>query len=198
MKNSDYKDDVPVGFRCAPSWFDNEANLNSLGRIVQHYIKKYRPDARRELESFRRAKSLREAIQHAGMAINFDSDKFPHQWRLSDSALQKATTELTKVIHKIKVCRKFQDLIGLVQSTAGAVKGIGELYVYDTSLRIGAHLGVYPDEVYLHRGTRVGATALRLIVDRPSIPVNEFPRELRQLEPHEIEGVLCIYKARFS
>ncbi len=58
-------------FRCAPSSLDDEANLTSLARIVQHYIRKHRPCARKELDSFRDAKSLREVVQHAGMAIDF-------------------------------------------------------------------------------------------------------------------------------
>lgn len=189
-----------VGFRCAPSSFDDEANLTSLARIVHPYIRKYRPDARKELGSFRDAKSLREAVAHAGMAMNFDAEphRFPHQWRIRNTALLKGTDELTGAITRIRACKNFRELINIVDSIADTVGGIGELYVYDTALRIGAHLRIFPKEVYLHRGTRDGARALGRNVDRSSIPVHQFPREFRQLEPHEIEDVLCIYKKRFS
>ena len=40
------------------------------------------------------------------------------------------------------------------------VKGFGELSIYDTAVRIGAHLRIEPDKVYLHAGAREGIKAL--------------------------------------
>lgn len=186
-----------VGFRCAPSALEGEYGLTSLGRIVRHYIKKYRPDAEKELDSFRQASSLTDAIQKAGMAINSQGKRFPHQWRLKQESLQRATAKLLGAIQEIQSCGSFDDLIQIVESTAGTVKGIGELYVYDTALRIGAYLGIYPNEVYLHAGTRNGARALGLNIDRRSIPISDLPREFRHLPAREVEDILCIYKERF-
>jgi hypothetical protein len=73
------------------------------------------------------------------------------------------------------------------------VPGIGELYIYDTSLRIGAKLNLYPKKVYLHAGTRRGARALGLKADT-SLNVPDLPSEFRCLLPYEIEDVLCIFK----
>jgi hypothetical protein len=53
----------------------------------------------------------------------------------------------------------FGDLFHLVGAALDSIHGLGELYVYDTSLRIGAKLNLFPDRVYLHAGTRLGAGA---------------------------------------
>lgn len=134
------------------------------------------------------------------MAINADDKdkRFPHQWRLTQDSLQNATDKLFDAIRRIQSCRSFDKLIEIVESTAGTVDGIGELYVYDTALRIGAHLRICPNEVFLHRGTRDGARALGLNVRRRSIPLAELPREFRKLPAREVEHILCIYKKRFK
>jgi hypothetical protein len=74
------------------------------------------------------------------------------------------------------------------------LSGIGEPYAYDTSLRIGAKLNRFPTKVYLHAGARVGPKALGLDTTVATVKVSAFPRELRILEPHEPEDVLCIFK----
>jgi hypothetical protein len=187
-----------IGFRCAPSALKQEPTLTTLARIVRHYRDTYRPDAEQELGDFRNARSLADALNRAGMAINSQGDKFPHQWRIKLDALPQATQALIAATHRIRACDTFDSLIHIVSSTAGQVTGIGELYVYDTSFRIGSYLGLYPGTVYLHAGTRAGARFLNLGVRRPSIPMNEFPPELRRLRAWEIEDILCIYKNKFK
>jgi hypothetical protein len=77
------------------------------------------------------------------------------------------------------------------------VSGLGELWAYDTALRLGAHLGHLPARVYLHRGTRKGAENLGLNVTGETIEVKDLPDALRSLPPHESEDILCIYKDGF-
>jgi hypothetical protein len=75
---------------------------------------------------------------------------------------------------------------------------LGELYVYDTSLRIGAYMGIWPQKVYLHAGTRKGAKALGFPSTARSIDPLAMPIEMSQLEPREMEDFLCIYKAHLA
>ncbi|MBI4192845.1 MAG: hypothetical protein HY525_20220 [Betaproteobacteria bacterium] len=75
-----------------------------------------------------------------------------------------------------------------------SVRGIGELYVYDTALRLGAHLRLLPRQVYLHAGTRRGARALGLDHRAKSLAPTKLPAALRCLRPYEMEDVLCIYE----
>jgi hypothetical protein len=94
----------------------------------------------------------------------------------------------------LQSARSFAELIARVDTTVRPVRGIGELYVYDTALRLGAHLRLLPDDVYLHAGTRRGAKALGLDHRSDSIPPSQLPAALHRLRPHEVEDVLCIYK----
>jgi hypothetical protein len=88
----------------------------------------------------------------------------------------------------------FEQLHELVHRTVEPISGLGELYVYDTALRIGAKLGLSPKVVYLHAGTRKGAKNLGFKPSRDTISIAALPRALRTLEPREIEDLLCIYK----
>ena len=63
--------------------------------------------------------------------------------------------------------------------------------------RIGAKLNLFPEKVYLHAGTRLGARSLGL-PNVPRLSVSEFPKEFRALKPHEIEDALCIFKDEFA
>jgi hypothetical protein len=112
--------------------------------------------------------------------------------------LQKVLLKNVKVIEKAKT---FDNLFNLIERLVLDINGIGELYVYDTSLRIGAKLGLLPTKVYLHRGTRKGAKNLNLSIgikgNTKSIEVLSLPPEFQLIEPHEIEDVLCIFKDDF-
>jgi hypothetical protein len=74
------------------------------------------------------------------------------------------------------------------------ITGIGELYICDTSLRIGAKLNLFPTAVYLHPGTRAGARALGLDDRAKMLKVSALPKPFRTLAPHELEDILCIFK----
>jgi hypothetical protein len=50
-------------------------------------------------------------------------------------------------------------------------------------------LNLFPDKVYLHAGTRLGARALGLRT-AATLKMSELPKEFRALKPHEIEDVL--------
>jgi hypothetical protein len=99
-------------------------------------------------------------------------------------------------LHQAKLGRaqSFAELIVCIDAAVRSLRGIGELYVYDTALRLGAHLGLLPHKVYLHAGTRRGARALGLDHRAESVSLADLPAPLRGLRPHEIEDVLCIYK----
>jgi hypothetical protein len=98
----------------------------------------------------------------------------------------------------VEACCDFDALHALVLRLIDPIPRIAELTVYDTSLRIGAKLGLYPRTVYLHRGSRDGARALGLDRHAPFLRVEELPQPFRRLEPFEVEDCLCIYKKFFS
>jgi hypothetical protein len=62
-----------------------------------------------------------------------------------------------------------RELHALIKRTIHSIGGLRELYTYDMALRIGAFLGLAPEFVYLHRGTRAGARALGLNAKLPGV-----------------------------
>lgn len=170
----------------------------NLRAIVNAYIGRIRPRAHDELEWFRSQPSLKTAIDYAGLAISRHGKRYRHQTRIRRLSLRRAHSALSENARRLVRSGSFEHLFSLIESLMEPIKGVGELYVYDTALRIGAKLHLAPTSVYLHAGTRVGARALGFDGKRRTISMSEVPRELRRLRPHEIEDVLCIFKDRFA
>jgi len=171
--------------------------MSAFEMIVQHYKSEYRSGKAAELEVFRKHLSLQQAISLAGQATD-GTHRFSHQFRLTKAALNSATAALLASVPAIQQCGDFEELIALIDDVVGGIPGIGELYVYDTALRVGANVRIEPRRVYLHRGTRTGARALGLDGTRKSISPSHLPPALRELRPHEIEDLLCIYKGNLK
>lgn len=145
------------------------------------------------MDWFRQQPTLEFAIEQAALATNSKDKRYSHQCRLKKTVLEEARRVLLMNSKTIAQSKSFDDLFSLVETKVGGITGIGELYIYDTSLRIGAKLGLLPTKVYLHAGTRKGAQALGFKGRVRTVEVSELPSELRQLEPYEIEDVLCIF-----
>ena len=171
------------------------AKFDSLEAIVAHYLANYRDNADRELHFYRRQRTIETALEHAALAQLPSGKRAHHQRRLSRSTLKAAWNALKKC--DLRRCRDFHDVLCLVDNTVRPIKGIGELYIYDTSLRIGAFLRLSPDRVYLHAGTRIGARALGL-TSGDYILCSDLPNAFTVLKPHQIEDCLCIYKREIA
>ncbi len=138
--------------------------------------------------------SLSDGIINAAMGKDERGKRHPHQRRLKKMGLLTARRHLLGLEVQIGQCTSFAELLDLVEATTDLIHGLGELYAYDTALRIGAYLGLVPENVYLHAGTRAGARALGFDTKRRSIRLHSLPQPFHSLEPHEAEDVLCIYK----
>jgi hypothetical protein len=165
-----------------------------LEAIVRTYIRKIRPRAQAEIDWFAQQPSLDAVIEKAALAINRKGKRYSHQRRLKKAALKQALRALLDESGAIEQTHNFDDLFKLIGAAVKPIPGIGELYVYDTSLRIGAKLNLFPTMVYLHAGTRRGARALGLNDSEATLKVSALPKEFRILEPHELEDLLCIFK----
>jgi hypothetical protein len=175
-----------------------EPTTSRWAEILHHYDGIHRHRAEDELHWFIQARSLAEVISRAALAIDSRGKRFAHQRRIPSSALREARAALLREQSKIQACRDFDELLTTITHTLDDVFGLCELFCYDTAFRIGGYLRLYPEKVYLHSGTREGARALGLRVGlRKAIDVAELPDELGGLPPHEIEDILCIYKADF-
>ncbi|MBU0507503.1 hypothetical protein KKH27_01520 [bacterium] len=143
--------------------------------------------------------TLEEVIQKAALALTATGSVSSHQrqWVRPES-MQQAVPILLAAIESIRACKDFDSLLLLTTRKLAGIDGLGDLYYYDTSRRIGAFLGLFPLRVYLHRGTKEGAKALGLDHTRPYINMVSVPPELRCLEPKHVEDFLCRYKDRLK
>jgi hypothetical protein len=163
--------------------------------MADHYIRKHRPRTLQEFRSFQNDPSLRNCIRRAARALDEDGDKHPHQWRVPPAALNDLANSLTRKESAIMRCKSFKELLAIVEAASKHIWRNAELTVYDTAWRIAGRLGLEPEAVYLHAGTRVGARALG-ITGRGPISVKHFPNGVWKLKPRELEDCLCMYKDR--
>jgi hypothetical protein len=175
---------------CHPS----KGSLQSLEEVVQDYIDRRRPSAEEELKYFRDQPNLPAAIRVAALAINKGGERHSHQRRIPGDMLKHFRRGLSAKRKVLPNCKTFPELMKISEKVAGGIWRKPGLTVYDTTHRIGVYLGLEPDRVYLHTGTRDGARAMGLKSSVSYIFPNEFPKAFRRLKPYEIENCLCIYK----
>lgn len=167
----------------------------TLERIVADYIDHKRPRLAAFLRWYSRM-TLGEAIGNAAYARTPRGGKHSHQWRLPRRASEKAHAALERA--DLGRCRTLAELHAAIERAIGGIDKIGVLMIYDTALRLGAFLGLEPDLVSLHAGTREGAAALGIDRSRKTVRPDELPAPFRALRAHEIEDCLCIYKERIA
>lgn len=166
----------------------------SFEAIVKHYEKHFRPKAEVELSWFRDQVTLRQAIMVAARAEDHRGKRYSHQTRIRRAAIKNAERMLLVAQEEIEGSKSFDELFQLIRRTLNPIANIGELYVYDTALRIGAYLDRLPTVVYLHAGARDGAGAFGIKKGTKKLFRADLPPVFSALAPHEVEDVLCIYK----
>lgn len=175
---------------CGPPRISETGRPQSYAAVVRAYIRDYRDEARRERRYYAVQRSLVEAVQIAALSKLPSGKRHPHQRRIPRTVLQRAADALAT--ENVAAVATFDELHETVRATIGHFHGIGELTVYDVANRVGAYLGLEPNLVYLHAGTRKGAYALG--VRGATVRKGELPKEFSRLCPSEIEDCLCIYK----
>ncbi|WGV25608.1 hypothetical protein [Halotia branconii] len=146
----------------------------TIKSFVHIYIRKIRPEAQAELDWFRQQPTLASTIEYAALAVDSRGKRCSHQRRLKKSTLEQAKQDLLANLKSIQMCKNFNDLFLLIDTLLQPISGAGELYIYDTSLRIGVKLNLLPMVVYLHRGTRVGAEALGVCSKFKTVEVSKL------------------------
>lgn len=167
-----------------------------LANLVRDYEAEHAPRLAAYLDYFAGLKSLEDAIRYA--CHGKEGKMHVHQFRVGAATLEEARKVLQRHVPKIAGCKHFDELLGLVKDQTRQIDRFGELAVYDTSLRLGAHLGLWPAFVYLHAGTRQGCKALGISAKSGTIEMEEVPSPVRVLKPYQVEDFLCIFKDRFS
>lgn len=167
----------------------------TLEMYVKEYIKNNKKSLNNYLEKYSSLNNIEEAIKYGATARLSNENKHSHQRRLKVEILEQVRDKLLEEVEKIKKCTSFEELIEIVEECKES--GFGELAIYDTALRIGSNINIYPEKVYLHAGTKKGAKELGLKISNKVIEFSDLPEELKGLKPYEVEDFLCIYKDKF-
>jgi len=145
---------------------------------------------------FRNMDNIESVIEHAAMSIDENGKKYRHQRRIKHEVLLNVKQQLFKQKLLIMNSKTFDEIYNIIESCR--VKGFGALSIYDTTFRIGSFLGIEPDKIYLHAGTKKGVKNLGVnIRGKKFITKNELPSVFCKMKPMELEDLLCIYKNKF-
>lgn len=165
---------------------DRRVTEARLLAIVDSYVSQYRERASQALQYYVQLTSLSDVIEKAvGQR---------HKEIISEKSLMQANSRLQQKAQEMSRCCSFADLYQLVGREIRTIRGIGDLVVYDIAHRIGAKLGLAPEMVYLHFGSKEVVSYLGLEIQNGTLPVTSFPKAFHRLNPDEIEDCLCIFK----
>lgn len=170
----------------------SSGTFTSYEDVVEDYLRQYQKQAQEESDFYRNLPTLDRAIDNAAEAKLTNGNRHPHQYRIKTMAIAEAGQKLQSL--PLADLDSFKALHDLLNETIGQITGIGPLMVYDTALRLGFKLGLEPEDVYLHAGTKVGATAIGIDADKTVVSKEELPKAFHILKASEIEDCLCIYK----
>ncbi len=150
------------------------------------------------IEHCLRQKDLTNAISVSAKAIDEKNKIHDHQRRVGRTRFENFATLLVDEEPAIRQAETFEELFEIINSVNSPK--IGELAKYDTATRLGAYKGLFPTKIYLHSGTRVGATRLLGNLGKKRyLTMQDLPAEMQAwgLSASEIEDILCIFKKDF-
>jgi hypothetical protein len=139
--------------------------------------------------------TLEEAIKVAVMSKDKNNIKHSHQWRIYNYVYDEFVKNLLNVKNKINNSKDFDELFNIIDFYK--TSGVGELFCYDTALRIGHYLNKLPEKIYIHAGTRKG---LKLLLDRIIFERTIYKHDLPEpfcsceLTPAQLEDFFCVKK----
>jgi len=189
----------------------------TLAALVRDFRWRF-PDERRDMTIPYTASSgdFVEAAQRAAYARNAQGKQHNHQSRIPQARLEKfarvivsCKLRITQELNKTAKPYKFDKLYDIL--FLERPEGIGPVCVYDTSVRLGAFLGVEPCSLYLHAGVRLGLRALyevvwadmpklstRIVRSADRIPLGQLPLAFSGMKANDVEDFLCTYREAFA
>lgn len=173
------------------------AGSESLSNLVREYKNCCKEQHEADIKLFIDSNSIERTLQLAATARDCFGRKHPHQRRIANALLERSARVLSTHLPALVQCSSFDEIHSLIKELTRGIKGLGELYVYDTALRISLSRDLQPTSVYLHRGTRDGAVKLGLNSRKATLDICELPKEMSELSPLDVEDFLCIYKNKF-
>jgi len=138
-----------------------------------------------------------DALVMAVRSIRPNGKMHNHQAKVSRS-LPDLEERLVMSLNSLVKAERFGQLYAMIELRSG--HGIGPMTIYDVAVRFGAWLGVRPDAIYIHAGTKAGLKALGLSTKGSfmTYPMELLPAILRNKDPDEVEDFLCTYRLAFE
>lgn len=164
----------------------------NLEKYVDDYLHEW-ADKLEHMKSFFEEKELIPILFNASTGILDDNKMNQHQWRVGKLRAQQGVEILKLEERAILSSKSFEDIFNITEKVRKEITGLGDLWSYDTALRIGFNLGIYPTRVYVQCGVKNGLKLVLGSIPRGrSLPINIFGPDLRVLKPYQIENFLCI------
>ncbi len=177
-----------------PSLIPSLRTKSSHADVVCHYIHHRRHVLHEELGWFSDQPNFSEALAEAVNARDQWGKRLSHQRRLLKHVLPNAFAQLSAMQAQLKRAKSFDALFERVDQALNSIPNAGDLYSYDTALRLGAFLRLFPTRVFLQTGALSGALKISSSMRQRSVPLCHFPEPFHSLAPFEVENLLCCYK----
>ena len=177
---------------CGPLSFDQCRTLNDM---VDLFLKERRDRGQREARWWGdQTLSFERGCQRALFTLESETTRDAHQWIFSKADLNAFAKRLGAHEAQLSQATTFHDLYEAVESALGIAQNGKPLLVYDIALRLSHRLSLHPTAVYLHRGPRAGANALKAgLGARRTRPLDDFPTSIRtRLTAGQTEDFLCL------
>ena len=150
-----------------------------------------------ELERFFKSLSFSSAVEYAASGITPHRKIHPHQRRIGVKRLRLSVDLLKKNIPVIRKAKSFADLFKITESVQLELKGLGDLWTYDTALRMAFNRGktFHPQAVFVQGGVLKGVKKIfsKILVNGRTFPMKVFPKEIQTLKPFEAEDFLSVW-----
>jgi len=167
---------------------------------LQSDISDYREAELRELhemERFFKSLSLSEAIEYAASGVTPHKKIHPHQRRVGVKRLRQGAALLKKFTPDIRKAKSYADLFRITENVKSDLKGLGDLWSYDTAVRMAFNRGktFYPQAVFVQGGVLKGIKKIfsKILMSGRTLPLKVFPKELQTLRAFEVENFLSIW-----
>jgi hypothetical protein len=167
---------------------------------LQLEIADYRENELRELhelERFFKSLSFHSAIEYAASGVTPHRKIHPHQRGIGVKQLRQSAALLKKYTPAIRKARSFANLFIITETVKSDLKGLGDLWSYDTALRMSFNRGktFYPQAVFVQKAVMKGIKKIfsKMPIKQRTLPLKIFPKEIQSLKPFEIENFLSVW-----
>ena len=109
--------------------------LVTLEAMVREFIATNRAKEDEELAFYRNC-PIEQALEFAALAKDAKEKRFSHQRRLTRASLQQGKQAIIGMQRSFQDAKSFDEVLQMVRSITSQVHGLGELYAYDTAIRI--------------------------------------------------------------